>query len=63
MKPFKVDTAQGSISVSGPSFIGPRHFFEVRQAKELAELLNAAWNDGWSAAFRERSPTDPSGTA
>jgi hypothetical protein len=54
--PYKVDTTNGQITVTGPSLIGPRHYFEVRQARELAELLNAAWNDGWNQAFRERSP-------
>lgn len=54
MKPFKVEEINGSICVTGPSLPTPRAYFVRIDAQQFAEYLNAAWNDGWNTAFRER---------
>jgi hypothetical protein len=57
MTPYKVEDSNGNVCVTGPSLPVPRAFFVRIDAQQFAEYLNAAWNDGWNQAFRER-PTD-----
>lgn len=52
--PYRIDTSQGCIAVTGPTLKEPRAFHSIAEAKLAAGLLNDAWNDGWHVAFRER---------
>ena len=51
INPYSIDTTSGTITVTGPTLGIPRPFFTMLDAKQFAEYLNAAWNNGWKQGF------------